>query len=354
MAANMETVVATHETMIEFIQAGITPVLHQFGPQKDRVDIVRKVSEHAIDRKKFPLANCDREGRPIIAAAVRFTGAAKAAEELIHAGASIIVLDSANGYTPGFHRHIASIRAMADTVKRVRDSKHGEHIVIIAGNVATAEGVYELAKSGADGIKVGIGSGFGCGTGHIGVHVPQLTALAWAHQAASENGATIISDGGIRTPYDYAVALTFSHAVMMGSVLAATIESSAEKKKDKDGTLYANYRGSASNEARRRRSTAHPDDHTFNSYEVNEGYDGWIKVSGSIEDFVTHYNNTLRVVMWYVGVTNLTDLRSHAKLLQLSPESHKDLMHKISSYQLEEQHTNGKRIVNSTMNQIAV
>ena len=115
---------------------------------------------------------------------------------------------------------------------------------------------------------------------------------------------------------------------------------------DKDGNLYANYRGSASNEARRRRSTAHPNDHTFNSYEVNEGYDGWIKVSGSVADFVTHYNNTLRVVMWYVGVKNLSDLRAHAKLLRLSPESHKDLLHKISSYQLKEKHTNGKSLTN--------
>ena len=53
---------------------------------------------------------------------------------------------------------------------------------LIAGNVATFDGACELARAGADGIKVGIGPGSICTTRVVtGVGVPQtvVTIMLW-------------------------------------------------------------------------------------------------------------------------------------------------------------------------------
>lgn len=72
-------------------------------------------------------------------------------------------------------------------------------MMIIAGNVATAEATDALITAGADGIKVGVGPGSICTTRIIaGIGVPQLTAVVNAARVAHERGKTVIADGGIR------------------------------------------------------------------------------------------------------------------------------------------------------------
>lgn len=70
---------------------------------------------------------------------------------------------------------------------------------LIAGNVATAEGVQDLAAAGAQVVKVGIGPGGVCTTRLVaGTGVPQLTAVMDCADAAAGAGVAIIADGGIR------------------------------------------------------------------------------------------------------------------------------------------------------------
>ena len=60
---------------------------------------------------------------------------------------------------------------------------------VIAGNVATADGVRDLVAAGADAVKVGIGPGFACTTRLVaGVGVPQLSAVLECADAARETG----------------------------------------------------------------------------------------------------------------------------------------------------------------------
>ena len=60
-------------------------------------------------------------------------------------------------------------------------------VEVVAGNVATADGVVDLAAAGADAVKVGIGPGFACTTRLVaGVGVPQLTAVLDCAPAAQE------------------------------------------------------------------------------------------------------------------------------------------------------------------------
>jgi hypothetical protein len=64
-----------------------------------------------------------------------------------------ICIDTANGNMPALH----------DAIRKAKKI-HGDKLVIMAGNVATSNAFAELAKTGVDYIRVGIGGGGGCNT----------------------------------------------------------------------------------------------------------------------------------------------------------------------------------------------
>src|SRR5207244_7294 len=161
----------------------------------------------------FPAACKDARGRLRVGAAVGVNDLERA-ESLIKAGVDVLVVDSAHGHT----------KNIIDTVRHIK--KHYQ-IEVIAGNVATAEGAKELAKAGADGVKVGIGPGSICTTRVIsGVGVPQITAVANAATGLAGSGIPVIADGGIRYSGDITKALAAgAHCVMLGGLLAGLAES---------------------------------------------------------------------------------------------------------------------------------
>ena len=88
----------------------------------------------------------DKRGRLLVGAAVGTKGDyMERAQALIDAEVDVLVLDIAHGHSNSV---IEAIRKIKKTISEVP---------IIAGNVATKEGVEDLASAGADGIKVGIG-----------------------------------------------------------------------------------------------------------------------------------------------------------------------------------------------------
>ncbi|KAF3470447.1 inosine-5-monophosphate dehydrogenase, partial [Listeria monocytogenes] len=108
-------------------------------------------------------------------------------EKLIESGVDAILLDSAHGPSAGVITNISEIR---QTFKDV---------VIVAGNVATAEGARALFDVGVDLVKVGIGPGSICTTRVVaGYGVPHITAIYDCATVTSEFGKTIIADGGIK------------------------------------------------------------------------------------------------------------------------------------------------------------
>jgi GMP reductase len=127
----------------------------------------------------------------------------------------IICLDVANGY-------------MKEFVNYVRDVKDTfPDKIIIAGNVATAEGAKRLYEAGADIIKAGIGSGSVCTTRYkTGVGVPQIETIdqvKWCMY--NRHDVYICSDGGCTGPGDVAKAFVAgADFVMIGGLLAGTKE----------------------------------------------------------------------------------------------------------------------------------
>jgi len=121
-----------------------------------------------------------------------------------------VCIDVANGYSEHFVTHVREVR------------NRFPHLVIIAGNVVTADQTQELILNGADIVKVGIGPGSVCTTRiQTGVGYPQLSAVIECADAAHGLGGHIIADGGCSTPGDVAKAFAAgADFVMLGGMLA--------------------------------------------------------------------------------------------------------------------------------------
>ena len=146
---------------------------------------------------------------------------------------------------------------MERALKSIKD-KFGNDIHVMAGNVATEKGFSQLARWGADSIRVGIGGGSICSTRiQTGHGVPTLQSILDCAESQYFGSVELIADGGIRGSGDivkaYAAGADF---VMLGSLLAGTDESPGEivnyVEMQGDRQVYRNYkvyRGMASVEA---------------------------------------------------------------------------------------------------------
>ena len=167
-----------------------------------------------IKQKQAPAATRDAHGRLRVGAAIGAKGDyLERAAELRRAGADVIVIDIAHGHSVVMARAVEAFR------RQFGDAE------LIAGNVATAEGVTFLVDRGVDGIKVGIGPGGGCTTRlNTDFGVPQVAALVDCRLAAAGR-VPLIADGGVKRDGALIQALLFGgDTVMLGSALAGTIE----------------------------------------------------------------------------------------------------------------------------------
>lgn len=213
----------------------------------------------------------------------------------------IVMIDVANGY--GSY--------LIETIKKVRNCSN----VIIAGNVVTPEGVYELIKAGADIIKVGIGSGSVCTTRlKTGVGYPQFSAILECSEEAHGRGKYIISDGGCKNPGDVAKAFAAgADFVMLGNMLAGhdnCIEDENDIKTE-NNSVYYRYFGSASNRARK--LSGNNED-----YKTEEGKEVWIKSKGSLQNTLNDITGGLRSACSYVGAFNLKELMQKSSFIKVN------------------------------------
>jgi IMP dehydrogenase len=253
----------------------------------------------------FPLATRDTQGRLQVAAAVGTSDAEKErAKLLIDAGVDALVIDTAHGHSAGV---IAMVRFIKTTYP---------HILVSAGNIATAAAALALADAGADIVKVGIGPGSICTTRIVsGVGVPQLSAVYEVAQAMQGKNVAVIADGGIRYSGDVAKALAAgAHAVMLGSLLAGTDEAPGEVQLYA-GRAYKSYRGMGSIGAMKQGSA----DRYFQKANagtdklVPEGIEGRVPYKGSATQVLHQMAGGLRSALGYCGSKDLATLRATAE-----------------------------------------
>jgi IMP dehydrogenase len=259
--------------------------------------------------RQFPSASKDAKGRLRVGAAVGGTDTLERAEALVKAKVDVLVVDSAHGHTKG----------NLDSVSAIKSSF--PQIDVIAGNVATADGVRALVKAGASAVKVGVGPGSICTTRIIaGVGVPQMTAIFECSREARRLESFIIADGGIKFSGDIVKALAGgASAVMLGSLLAGTEESPGDKILFQ-GRSYKTYRGMGSLEAMREGSADRYGQKSTdaNSKLVPEGIVGRVPYRGLLSETIYQLMGGLRAGMGYLGAENLESLRQKAKFVRIT------------------------------------
>jgi len=250
----------------------------------------------------------DKRGRLVVGGAVGIVGDYKdRIEALVDADVDFIVVDVANGY----------LEKVAETVRYI---KNNYDIEVIAGNVATKEGVVNLAKAGADAVKVGIGPGSACLTRSVaGVGYPQLSAI----MDCSNAGVPIIADGGIRKSADLAKAIAAgANTVMIGSLLAGTDESPGIIV-TKENKNYKLYRGMASISAYADKASKLNEIIDIEGY-TPEGTEMLVEYRGSAVKIVNNLVNGLRSAMTYLNARNLDEFRRNARFVRLTEAGKKE------------------------------
>jgi IMP dehydrogenase len=284
-SAAMDTVTEA-DLAVALSAAGGFGVLHRFVSAAEQAAMVRDV--HARDERVGAAVGIDEA----------FLDRANA---LVEAGVDALVVDVAHGH---MERCLDAVEALDDT--------HPE-TPLIAGNVATAAGARDLALAGADCVKVGVGPGSHCTTREkTGAGVPQLTAVMDAASAATEAGATVIADGGIRKSGGIVKALLAgADAVMLGGMFSGTTEAPGEVI-NRDGDRYKISRGMASKEADAERTDKE-------SLEIThaEGIAGLTPYRGDLESVVTELTSGLRSGVSYCGGHTITEARDNAEFVRV-------------------------------------
>jgi IMP dehydrogenase len=256
---------------------------------------------------QFPNAAKDRQGRLVVGAAV---GISKDTFErtaaLVEAEVDAIVVDSAHGA----HTNII------ETVRKLRQLY--PELLIVAGNVATAEATYALIDAGASVIKVGIGPGSICTTRVIaGIGVPQITAIYDCATVANAHNIPIIADGGIKYSGDVTKAIAAgANVVMVGSLFAGTEESPGESEIFQ-GRRFKVYRGMGSIGAMKEGSK----DRYFQENEnklVPEGIEGRVPYKGPLKDTIHQLVGGLRSGMGYCGTKTIQELRTDTQFIRIT------------------------------------
>ncbi len=281
------------------------PIVDEKGYLKGLITI--KDIEKSI---QYPNSARDENGRLIVGAAVGVAGGTmERVAALVEARVDVITIDTAHGHSAGVLKRVEEIRSKFP------------NLTLVAGNVATAEATEALIKSGADVVKVGIGPGSICTTRVVaGIGVPQLTAIMDCSEMADKLGKRIIADGGIKYSGDFVKALAAGgSAVMVGSLLAGTLESPGEVELYQ-GRSYKVYRGMGSLGA----MAAGSSDRYFQEGTkkfVPEGVEGRVPYRGSVAEVVYQMKGGLRSGMGYCGKATVEDLRTKSEFVRITNAS---------------------------------
>ncbi|NOZ34582.1 MAG: IMP dehydrogenase [Chlorobi bacterium] len=259
--------------------------------------------------KDRPNSCKDDKGRLRVAAGVGVTADVfDRIDALVRSGTDAIVIDTAHGHSKG----------VIDTLKEAK--RRYKSIDFIVGNIATAEAAKDLAKAGADAVKVGIGPGSICTTRIIaGVGVPQLSAIYDVTNALKSTDVPVIADGGIRYSGDIVKAIAGgASSVMIGSLIAGVDESPGDTI-IYQGRKFKTYRGMGSLEAMQDGSK----DRYFQDTEddakklVPEGIAGRVPYKGTLHEVMVQLTGGLRAGMGYCGAKDIKALHK-AKFVKIT------------------------------------
>ena len=281
ISSPMDTISETPMAIAMSSQGGIS-IIHRYNTVQEQARLVEESTR--------------RDGSLKVGAAVGVTGDyVQRAMTVYRKGASFICVDVAHGH------HIL----MKEALSELR-SALGKDVHIMAGNVATIEGVNDLSDWGADSVRCNIGGGSICSTRiQTGHGLPGLQTILDC--ARTDRDVSIIADGGIRNSGDIVKALAAgADAVMCGSLLSGTNETPGKVIEEHDGTRWKVYRGMASKEAQIG---------WRGKYSSFEGVSSRVPYRGSVRSILTDIETGIRSGLSYSGSRNIKELQLNATFI---------------------------------------
>jgi IMP dehydrogenase len=261
---------------------GACAIIHRYNDIEAQVKHIRRVIA------RMPSA--------IVGAAVGISNDYVERAIAIHkAGASFVCVDVAHGHHSLLKLALKELRYVL-----------GDDYHIMAGNVATLNGVNDLSDWGADSVRCNIGGGSICSTRiQTGHGVPGLQTIIEC--AKTDRDVKIIADGGIKNSGDMVKALAAgADAVMCGSLLAGTTESPGDLFYE-DGHRWKTYRGMASKEAQL---------NWRGRYSSFEGVASRVPYAGHAKSILEDLERGIRSGFSYSGARNLIELQAKAQFIE--------------------------------------
>lgn len=322
MNANMGTI-GNFNVAKAMLDDGLFTCLHKHHKKEDLFEFYKTLK-----------TNQDSFFRCFLSIGLRDNGLEKIQYLLEHLGAiPPICIDVPNGYIPQVKELVMKIREKYPIC------------LLMVGNVVTGDIVEDLILSGADIVKVGIGSGAQCLTRkQTGVGRPQFSAVVECADAAHQVGGMVCSDGGITCPGDIGKAFgAGADFVMIGSLYAGTNEADGETifeyevtnkylpdyfldfetgntntdyiegsgmepvfgdKANRKSVLrrYKKFYGMSSTLAQEKFGNGKP------NYRASEGRVTLVPCCGSVREVNEEFLGGLRSTMTYLGATKLKDI----------------------------------------------
>lgn len=268
--------------------------------------------------QEHPLENVDAEKRLIVGAGINSRDFADRVPALVEAGASVLCLDSSDGYSEW----------QRDAIEFVKKN-FGNKVFVGAGNVVDGEGFRYLADAGADFVKVGIGGGSICitreqkgiGRGQASAVIDVARERDRMHKETGEY-VPICSDGGITQDYHMTLALAMgADFVMMGRYFARFDEAPGRKLRVK-GNFVKEYWGEGSNRARNWQRYDHGDTKKRkDGLEFEEGVDSYVPYAGKLKDNLEITLAKTRSTMCNCGSLSIPQLQQRARITVASTVS---------------------------------
>ena len=315
--------ISLHEANRQIFESGIGVLPIVDDAQKLRSVVFFTDLKHV---SKYPNASVDSHKRLRVAAAVStHLEDRERARALVHEGADVLVVDASDGYSEYMQQTLHDLKQLG--------------VPVVAGNVVDAEGFRFLAESGADAVKVGIGSGSICTTRRVkSIGRGQATAVYQNALARDEffkrtgKYVPVISDGGIESTGDMAAALALgADVLMMGKYFAGFEESPTATFSKRLPVLFSGqmaevevtvkaYWGEASARAKNVRRYQQDDPRSF----VIEGEEGYVLYKGSLHQGVTRDLLALRGTLSSCGCDNLQEFYRDVVAERLTSEAYRE------------------------------
>lgn len=287
ISSNMEASGTTQIAHV-FNQFALSTAIHKFYTTEELISFFSK-EENKNHFYSMGIADADTEKFEYVYEQSKFI--------------KFVCIDVANGYQEQFVSFITNF-------KRVYPD-----VIIMAGNVCSAEMTEALILAGVEIVKVGIGSGGLCLTRNVaGVGVPQLSAIIECADAAHGLGGLVCSDGGITCSGDVSKAFgAGADFVMIGSLFAGHNESGGELVCNivEDKKFKRSF-GMSSNDAMQKFYGSVADHRT------SEGRSVLVPLKGNIETTIKEILGGLRSTCTYTGSAKLKELSKRTTFIRVT------------------------------------